>query len=428
MAFTTTNSTNNILMADNAALSLPDADWTLAIWVKQTTGVQAYQQRIFANGDAGITNEYYFMINATGSWEFDGYDGDGTSIFPASTGTPFSGNTSWTHLAVVRSGSDFTLYRNGASDGSVTDANFDGVNSANSLTFCNRGGGTQNRALVGSIAEFAKWDRALGTTELEALADGFAPTHFPNSLMVYMPCIREYKEYKVGITITNNSSTVSDHPRIIYPAHSVFITPVSSTAWSGVVNESSVFGGSGVLNSNTLATINEVSVFGGSGTLNSNTLATINALSIFGGTGVIEGAWLPTVSELSVFGGVSILNSDTLGVVSEVSLFGGSSVLNSDTLAAINEVSLFGGTASLVLNFTASINEVSVFGGAAIVNANIAPTINEVSIFTGSAVLSSLWELVTPNSASDFVLVSTNTNTDFVLVSVNTNNDFVLVS
>ncbi len=215
-AFTWTNSTNNILVGDNAALSLPDANWTLCIRVKQTTGVQAYNQRIFANGDSGTTNEYYFQIGSAGDWTFDGYDGDGTNIFPVSSGTPFLGNTSWVALCAVRSDSTITLYRDGASDGSATNASFDGVDSANSLTFGNRGGGgTQNRALVGSAADFGLWTRALSAGELTAYALGFSASCIPTP-EVYLPMIRDYTEQRLNLTVTNNSTTVGTHPRIIY--------------------------------------------------------------------------------------------------------------------------------------------------------------------------------------------------------------------
>lgn len=214
-AFTWTNSTNNILMADNAALSLPDANWTICIRVKQTTGVQAYDQRIIATSDA-VTNDYYFMIYSAGEWGFEGYDGDGTSILPFTAGFPFVGNTSWSALCAVRSGSTVTIYRDGVSDANVTNASFNGVNSANSLTFGNRGGGTQDRALVGSAADFGVWTRALNAGELTAYAQGAAAISLPTP-EVYFPMIRDYTEQRLNIAITNNSTTVGTHPRMYFP-------------------------------------------------------------------------------------------------------------------------------------------------------------------------------------------------------------------
>ena len=71
--------------------------------------------------------------------------------------------------------------------------------------------------LNGYLAECARWDRELSASEISSLQSGVSPRMFLNGLRWYVPMVRDYNEIKTGIAITNNSSTVSAHPRIIYP-------------------------------------------------------------------------------------------------------------------------------------------------------------------------------------------------------------------
>jgi hypothetical protein len=101
------------------------------------------------------------------------------------------------------------------------------------------------------MAEWAKWDRALTSDEIDALAKGFAPEFFKDSLAWYVPMIREYDERMVPLTVTNNSSTVTDHPPIIYPVSLVMmgqlgpgqiLTPSPADAVGARVNPAVILG------------------------------------------------------------------------------------------------------------------------------------------------------------------------------------------
>jgi len=211
VAWNFTNSTNNVQVADNAALTLPDGDWTLAIKLDRTAA-PAYDARIFETLEG--PTQYGFYTNGGNAVEFYSLDDDGTEVDVLSSTSVLDDNPHT--LIAVRSGSRIDLYLDTTSVANVTNANFDAVNGG-TLYIGNRGGGTQNRGFPGSLAEFAKWDRALSTAEIAALVKGFAPTHFPSSLKVYIPMIRDYVEVVNRLPVTNTSSTVGAHPRIFYP-------------------------------------------------------------------------------------------------------------------------------------------------------------------------------------------------------------------
>lgn len=69
---------------------------------------------------------------------------------------------------------------------------------------------------TGGFAEPAMWNAALTADEAASLAKGFRPPSVrPSALVSYIPLIREIADLKSGIALTDASTTVSDHPRVI---------------------------------------------------------------------------------------------------------------------------------------------------------------------------------------------------------------------
>jgi hypothetical protein len=69
---------------------------------------------------------------------------------------------------------------------------------------------------TGQLAEFAIWNAALTADEINSLAQGFKPTRIrPQSLLYYVPLVREIHEVRSGITFTAvNAPVVFAHPRV----------------------------------------------------------------------------------------------------------------------------------------------------------------------------------------------------------------------
>jgi len=68
----------------------------------------------------------------------------------------------------------------------------------------------------GELSEIAIWNEALTQSEVGALAKGAAAYLVrPHALRFYAPMIRDLKDIRGGLAITNtNSATVTTHPRI----------------------------------------------------------------------------------------------------------------------------------------------------------------------------------------------------------------------
>ena len=143
------------------------------------------------------------------------HDGDGSALVLLSTGNQGL-STAWQHILIVRSGTTLTQYIDGSADGTATDANHDATDVAAVMYIGIREDFQVDRRLGGSMAEWAKWDRALDASERAALVAGYAPPFFNPEW--YIPMVRTYQELNNALTITNNSSTVAAHPPIIYPS------------------------------------------------------------------------------------------------------------------------------------------------------------------------------------------------------------------
>ncbi len=214
-AWTFTNTTNQVSLSDNAAFTVPNADWTIGghFQLSTTTSNHTGASRFFswedscsecflstakASGGSGTTLNIIQTYSSQNSFEF--------VIEPSHT----FDTSSHTYMA-VRSGGTVTLYVDGVSVG--TDTSTFGWDVSSAWRFGNRQDGL--RPLEGSLAEWAKWDRAFNAGEIAAFAKGYAPNCFPGFTW-YVPMVRDYNELKVGIAVTNTSTTVSSHPKVFY--------------------------------------------------------------------------------------------------------------------------------------------------------------------------------------------------------------------
>jgi hypothetical protein len=127
----------------------------------------------------------------------------------------------WQHVAVTyESGAttnDPVMYLDGVSQAVVETAAPTGTVSTNTSPYSlgNRGA-NPSRVWDGMLAEFAIWDRVLSATELAALASGFSPLFFPQSLVEYIPLLRDNFSYKQAAP-TIAGTLVQPHPGVIYP-------------------------------------------------------------------------------------------------------------------------------------------------------------------------------------------------------------------
>lgn len=223
-----------VQITDNAALTLPDADWTLGGWLKLDDNTGSNFQYFLSWGALNANPSCNWLVNESGAGDANKMqalveDSGGQQFAVISTGTPGT-STAWQHVALVRLGSTLTQYINGAADGTDTDATVDAVDVTTNLYFGTRSVDPTNRWFGGAMAEWAKWDRALSVGELLGLAAGWTPDHFPTPVWQIRMFGGQYAEMRVPLTVTNNGSTAADHPGgLIYPSGAI-VVPVTAGA------------------------------------------------------------------------------------------------------------------------------------------------------------------------------------------------------
>jgi hypothetical protein len=138
----------------------------------------------------------------------------------AATGTTAASSSVWYHVCltykfVTDGTSELRIYVDGVQEASSTAA----VGPINQTTnpvqigarFSGGGGTFPARA---RMAEVAIYNTTLSADEVKALARGMAPDKVsPQGLVLYTPLVRDLVDLK-GNTLTNNGTTVVDHPRI----------------------------------------------------------------------------------------------------------------------------------------------------------------------------------------------------------------------
>jgi hypothetical protein len=296
-----------VTLADNAALSFPNGDWSVAGWVKLTDNVGTTFQ-YFASwnafgatpswhwyfgeataADAALRNKYQIAAKSANGVDFT----NGANIPSTSTsGT----STAWQHLTVTYTASTRTIryYTNGVADGShVVSGTPDGIDHTGAFYFGSRAVTPTDRYFGGRLAEFAKWNSALNTTQITALAAGDAPS-IVGAPAWYCPMVNNFTESVNNITVTAvGSVTDVDHPTIRYSAAATLSGNAAATASA-----------SGTLS-------------GGAGADLAGSAASVATASgvLVGAAAVLAGGAVAQAAAAAALSGVTIFNTQDRGTV-----------------------------------------------------------------------------------------------------------------
>ena len=236
MAWSFDEVNDDVQFGDDAALTLPDGDWTIAGGIKLDDNAGALYQYFLSWGAIDASPSLNWLFRETGAANGDklhfslfdaGGDGDNNILTAGTPGT----SVLWQHLILQRSGTVVTQYVNNVADGNFDDAAFDAVDVAGNLFLGCRSDQDADRRLGGDMAEWACWGRALDASERAGLAKWYSPLFYPGWKW-YVPMIRAYQELIVPLTVTNDGSTIAPHPPIIYPSRAQvleFAAPPSGT-------------------------------------------------------------------------------------------------------------------------------------------------------------------------------------------------------
>jgi hypothetical protein len=122
---------------------------------------------------------------------------------------------SWNHCCGVFSAANSrTIYLNGSNAVTNTASRSPIINET--VIGARRASGLIGLYFNGKIAEVGIWNAALTAQEVASLAKGMTCEKIrPQSLVFYVPLVRELQDVRQGLTITNNNgATVTQHPRV----------------------------------------------------------------------------------------------------------------------------------------------------------------------------------------------------------------------
>jgi hypothetical protein len=218
----TSNSVGQYIDCGNAAALNPANNLSMACWVYPTSLVTGHTAHFYISRDNGGNARCYSILSQAFQSVNNTFE---TAIFKNNTtGTGLQSTTvmttnTWFHLCstyqfVTDGTSVFRLYVNGSQEASSTSA----VGPINQATTSNEIG--RRPAGLGAfpanarMADVGIWNQTLTAAEVASLADGMSCDKVRGQgLLLYAPLVRDLIDLK-GNTLTNNSTTVVDHPRI----------------------------------------------------------------------------------------------------------------------------------------------------------------------------------------------------------------------
>lgn len=198
------------------------APFTMCAWAK-TSNIAAGGNIIGLHNSSATGNLNQFKLATSTSGDLVYRVGNAATSAAATASAAFSNNT-WFHACAVEysSASRAVLLNGGSKVADTTSLVPSGINRA-SIGLRDHSGNDQawaNDALAatGQIAEAAYWNIALTDDEIAALAEGFSPLLIrPQSLVAFIPLVRDVADVKGNAFAIVGSLTVADHCRVYLP-------------------------------------------------------------------------------------------------------------------------------------------------------------------------------------------------------------------
>ena len=223
--------TSSQYLETNAA-PVTAAPFTISVFV--WTSESANDKEVLWIGDKDVANHYWgLQVNSAERVRFE-VNAGATEVAAQSPSTTF-GLSAWHHIAAIeRSATDREVYYDGSSVGTNTTSRSPA--GADRISIGRDGSSSPAAYMDGLIAEVGIWNIALNTSEIAALAKGFAPPLVrPTSLVFYLPCIVDTdKDLRGGLSLTpSGSPTVGSHARIFYPVspYAVIVPSAGGTTY-----------------------------------------------------------------------------------------------------------------------------------------------------------------------------------------------------
>ena len=214
-------STTYFSIADDAALTFPDGNWSMGGWIRMLDLAGTGGQYFFSNGgwsEAHCINCFVYELSHANAGKVGMFiEDDATkTVWIESSSTPGT-STAWFHYLIVRTDDTFKLYDDGAEVASGTTAGISLSNSPHDPMLGRRQSNPDYNCCC-DMAEWAKWDVALDSEQRAALAAGVRPPEVGTRPAWYLPMLAGLEEEIAALAVTNYGTTVSEHPPKIVPA------------------------------------------------------------------------------------------------------------------------------------------------------------------------------------------------------------------
>jgi hypothetical protein len=216
------NGTNqNLIISNHAAITFPDADWTLAFYFNLDDNTGDQIRHIFSLR-VGTTENPNVLVycnqdsHATrpGDLTLRINDDDTTDLTAIQDDTnPCTAVDTWHRVVVRRSADTFSLWVDGVNQGSVANSSMNAMTPFVGLYMAS----AQNESTWTDVrlCDTAFWTRTLTDAEVIAL-NNFSVLNYPRSREWVIPMIADGKELTVPLTVSNDGTYVSC-PRLFYP-------------------------------------------------------------------------------------------------------------------------------------------------------------------------------------------------------------------
>ena len=218
MAWQFNGTTDYATLANAPALSLPDANWTVAGWVNWLDAAgTGYDYPVSWSTYANNPSFNLVLPEASCGTSarrpiFVLGDDDTTDITLMST--PGLPSVTWKHICLAREGTTFRVRVDNVVWASGSNSSIGSATVADALYFGGLSTLVFNRMFSGIMAEWAKWDRALSDSELAQLAAGKTPDWFADSLAWYLPMRKDPVELVRNIPVKMIGATGGRPPAI----------------------------------------------------------------------------------------------------------------------------------------------------------------------------------------------------------------------
>lgn len=203
---------NGVSARIHGAAPVTGAPLTISAWVRFAS-LGGVSRAVLSLGQASGLGRVQLLAGAS-QMELFSVDAAG---FSASSTAPLPSLNTWAHVAGVWIGANFRqLYVNGvaatANTTTVALPTLEVINLGARLA-----GGTPGLWLSGSLANVGVWNVALTADEIASLAKAISCDQIRPSALRFDPTlIREVRDLRGGLTLTDTGTTYAEHPRIYF--------------------------------------------------------------------------------------------------------------------------------------------------------------------------------------------------------------------